>query len=113
MISLEYIPATASEVPVEKTVEFNGANYRFQLLWNDEGSFYSLLVSSQEGVQLLANKLSYGYNAIQAIVAGLSLGAKLVPLDPADIVSDIPIRSAITKESLGDGVKLYIFREAA
>lgn len=112
MISLEYIPATASEVPVEKTVEFNGSNYRFQLLWNDEGSFYSLLVSSQEGTQLYAAKLSYGFNAIRAVVVGMRLSAKLVPIDPADIVSDIPVRSTIEKDSLGNGVKLYIFREA-
>jgi hypothetical protein len=109
--TLEYMPFSADETPVEKLFEFNGANYRFRLLWNEEGEFYTLLISTQSGDPLYALKLVYGYQLIQAVVSGLDLKAQLVAVDPADLVSRFPVRSRIEKDDLGQAVRLYVYRE--
>jgi len=112
-LTLEYLPFAAAEIPVEKLFEFNGANYRLQVLWNEEGAFYSLKIASQDGADFYATKIVYGFNIIQAVVRGMNLKAQIVVVDPAELVSELPVRDEIARLDLGDGIRVYVFREAA
>jgi hypothetical protein len=110
-ITLEYIPLTAAEIPVEKVVEFGGVNYRLRFLWNEIGEFYTLTFYTADGAEIYAVKLVYGFNVIRATIAGFRIAAKIVLADAADFVSEIPVKEEILKEDLGQSVLVYVFRD--
>jgi len=102
---VKYLTFNESEIPVEKTFEIYGTNYRIAILYNEYGNFYSLYLKTDTGDFLYTTKIVYGVNIIHAKIPGFT--AKIIPLKPEDLESGVMTENSVTPENF-DAVRLYV-----
>ena len=98
--SFDYLPVTHDEIPVEKVFVLDGKSYALEFNYNDVGDFYTLLVSDEStGTLLFTTRLSYFYEAIDAVVTGLSMTRNIFPARPVDLDADYPSDTQVNADT--------------
>ena len=109
-ITLEYMPLTFDELPVEKTFTI-GNTYLFEFHYNERHDFFRVKIKDEEDNELYIAKLVYGGSVYHATVNGLELNQLIVPFDIQDLLVAGSIEfNQVNQDSLGN-VRLYLIDE--
>ena len=90
IIEMKYIQLAHDELPAQRVLEIDGANYIFNFDYNSVGDFYTFTILDEDETPLYASKLAYLRNSMQEVVPGLSLKRKIVTLNLSDALREIP-----------------------
>ena len=99
----EFLDFTAEEIPVEKTFNIEGKDYRIQIDYNSYFDFYTCTIKDIDSNVLICNKLVYYIPVNDATIQGLDITKKIIPLNYDDPETEIIINKANF-----DKIKLYL-----
>lgn len=101
----EYLDIVGADVPVQKTYEFGGKTYLFDVKYNDTEAFFTIeIYDINTNTFLFSNKIVYGQPLIDSKLAPFQ--DTIIPLNLDYLKSGNGTRE-ITKETLGNEIKLY------
>lgn len=106
---IQYLPVSASELPVVKTFTFNSKDgiaidYEFLFRLNVRFDFVTLEISTG-GKVLFTSKLLYGDNFLS--INKTEIPFALVPLDEVDFKNTILSDLKVNSQTLGKNVFIY------
>ncbi|PJZ49666.1 hypothetical protein CH362_07690 [Leptospira saintgironsiae] len=83
-MEVEYLPITASEIPIEKDFTI-GATYSFRFLHNERSDFYTCIILNSDEEILFTTKICYARELVDVVVDGLQINRLIIPLNPQEI----------------------------
>ena len=102
-IDIQFLDISGSQIPTDKFYEFDGDTFVLRFKFNDAEFFTVEVYDSLNKTFLYSNKLNYGSNIIDSLLAPFT--SKIIPLNP-DILRGELSTEEITAETLGDKIKL-------
>lgn len=112
MVDLEYLPISASEIPIEKDFTV-GETYSFRFLYNERADFYTCTILDSNANILLTTKICYARELIDAKVEGLAVNRLIIPLNPQEIEQSRILQGQIVnKKMFGNDILLILGRSA-
>ena len=97
-----------AELPCEKEVTLGGVSYWLGIAYNAAGDFYTGTLKDITGAIRFTGKFAYMTNLIDAVIAGLRPGVRIIPVDEADLRNGT-IRHARLGKSNFDQIDIAIF----
>lgn len=90
----DFLSFTVDEVPVEKNFIIEGNEYKFLLQYNSFGDFYTMTIKNLNDEILITNKLTYLSPINDAVIEGLNIISKIIPVNYDDPDTDLPVTKA-------------------
>ena len=105
MVETTFLDISGDQIPVTKTYEFSGTLYNFSFKENVAFNYFTVEIFDISGETFLwSNKLIYGQPLMDSQNAPFQ--DLIIPLN-IDVLQGILGTQTITRESLGNEIKLY------
>lgn len=90
----DFLSFTVDEIPVEKNFIIEGNEYKFLLQYNSFGDFYTMTIKNLNDEILITNKLTYLSPINDAVIEGLDIVSKIIPVNYDDPDNDLEVNKA-------------------
>lgn len=105
--SIEYLPVSKDEMPVQKKFVIDGTTYGFEFRYNDRYDFYTVIISDANDTILHSTRVNYMTNLIDVVNSSLGLAKGIYPVFTDNITSGIAAANAVGSD-IFDDVKLCL-----
>lgn len=108
-ISIEYMPITFDEIPVQKNFTIGQNTYAFLFQYNKTYDFFTMTIKDEDDNILYVTKLVYGSSLYHAVVENLELSQLLYAFYIDDLLTDKKLGyTAVNSDNLDNPVRIYL-----